>query len=189
MSAPAKLTSDEEQALIRIARRAVTAAAAGSAPDDTPPSLARLEECAGAFVTLYLHGQLRGCVGTFDTTRPVHQTVREMAVAASTRDTRFLPVRSGEVDDLVISISVLSPPVTVTELDEIEVGRDGLIVSQGFMRGVLLGKVAVERRWNREEFLAATCTKAGLRPDAWHTFGRPGGIELQRFETYDFGEP
>ena len=68
---------------------------------------------AGAFVSLHCEGRLRGCIGTFDTTRPAVDQVREMAVAAGTRDPRFSPLSRQELSSVDIEISVLTPPRAV----------------------------------------------------------------------------
>ena len=183
------LSVEDQRTLLAIARRSVEAAARGEEPpplaDDLPASLT---VCAGAFVTLYAGRDLRGCVGTFDTSRPLADVVRSMGVSASIHDSRFPAVRPEEVDGLDLSISVLTPAYSLGSKEEIEVGRHGLIVSQGYRRGVLLPKVATERRWNADEFLAATCMKAGLPQSAAATFGQPGGIIVDAFESFDLAE-
>jgi len=185
--APAFPLSEQKQ-LLAIARRSITAACAGDeAPLEGEPSDA-LQVRARAFVTLYQAGSLRGCVGTFDASKPVAEVVHQMAATAALRDHRFHPVESDEVKGLRLSISVLSPPRPVRALDEIEVGLHGLIVTKGYRRGVLLMKVAVENGWDRDEFLSATCVKAGLDARAWREFGEPGGITIDLFETFDFAE-
>lgn len=185
--APAFSRSDQEQ-LLGVAREAIAAACAGREAASSEALPEALEVRAGAFVTLYQAGSLRGCVGTFDTSMAVAEVVRNMAVAAALRDHRFNAVEADEVDSLRLSISVLSPPRPVTSLDEIEVGLHGLVVTKGYRRGVLLMKVAVEHGWDREAFLSATCVKAGLAADTWKEFGTPGGVEIDLFETFDFGE-
>jgi AmmeMemoRadiSam system protein A len=139
---------------------------------------------AGAFVSLHKRGNLRGCIGTFDTTQPIVLQVEEMAIAAAMRDPRFSKVSREEVDELDIEISVLSPPRTVKEISEIEVGTHGLIVARGFQKGVLLPQVATEYGWDRETFLRHTCRKAGLTEDAW----KDSETEIQLFTAEVFGE-
>lgn len=183
-----ELSSKEKRQLLQIARDTVKAAASGATTAETPPAEGALQSPAGAFVTLYANQSLRGCIGTFDTSRPVAETVQSMAEAAATRDTRFRPVRPDEVDNLDISLSILAPPHPIHSLDEVEIGRDGLVVSHRGRRGVLLPKVAVERSWEPTEFLAATCVKARLDPRLAATLGEPGGIEVLAFSTLDISE-
>jgi AmmeMemoRadiSam system protein A len=110
---------------------------------------------------------LRGCIGHLEAVQPLLQTVREMAAAAAFHDPRFRPLKKEELADLEIEISVLSPMRLIQSTDEIEVGRHGLYVVQGFCRGLLLPQVATQYNWDRLAFLEQTCCKAGLHPDAW----------------------
>jgi len=104
-------------------------------------------------------------------------------VAAATEDPRFPPVTASELPDVTVEISVLTPITVVHDVSEIEVGRDGLVVQDGWRKGLLLPQVATEHRWDRETFLAHTCLKAGLRPDAWRT-----GAKILRFQAEVFSE-
>ncbi len=87
-----------------------------------------------------------------------------------------------EAPHLKIEISVLSVPRPIRP-NEIQVGKHGLIVTAGARRGLLLPQVPLEWEWDRETFLAQTCGKAGLRPDAWQR-----GAEIQAFTAEVFGE-
>ncbi len=78
---------------------------------------------------------------------------------------------------------MLTPILPVHDVREIEVGRDGLVVRDGFQRGLLLPQVATERGWDRDTFLSHTCLKAGLRPDAWRA-----GAVISRFQAEVFSE-
>jgi uncharacterized protein (TIGR00296 family) len=100
-------------------------------------------------------------------------------MAAATEDPRFLARPTSATRHL--EISVLGP-IMVSACD-IDVGRHGLIVEQGFRRGLLLPQVASERSWGREMFLSHTCLKAGLKADAWKS-----GAMIFRFEAEVFGE-
>jgi AmmeMemoRadiSam system protein A len=115
--------------------------------------------------------------------KPLYQTVRECALSAALRDPRFDPVNPEELPHLRLEISVLSPLFDISP-DQIEVGRHGLLVSRGSQRGVLLPQVAVEWKWDREQFLEETCMKAGLPPDAWRH-----GARVQAFTAQAFGAP
>ena len=136
-----------------------------------------------AFVTLTRRAQLRGCIGTLATDRPLRESIAELAMSSATEDPRFPRVQSDELDDIRIEISVLSPPVDARP-DEVVVGMHGLIVEQGRRRGLLLPQVAVEHRLSREQFLDATCQKAGLPSGCW----REPGVRLQTFTAEVFGE-
>src|SRR5438045_2403095 len=101
------------------------------------------------------------------TDRPLYRTTARCAVAAATTDPRFAPLTLAELPQVSFELSVLSIPESVRNIDEIEVGTHGLIVNKGSARGLLLPQVATQYRWNRKQFLAETCLKAGLHPNAW----------------------
>ena len=115
---------------------------------------------------------------------PLCEAVRSSAINAAFRDPRFLPVVREELVHLHIEISVMSPIEPVTSIDEIEVGRDGLIVRHAGRAGLLLPQVATEHRWDRHVFLRQTCVKAGLPSDAW----RSPECRIERFSAEVFSE-
>ena len=176
------LSARDRVALLALARDQIdhTLAGRGDAPE--PPDGPEMK--AGAFVSLHLAGRLRGCIGNFDTTRPVQKVVREMAVAAATRDPRFPPVTPGELQQVDIEISVLTPPRRVADSSEVTVGEHGVVVSRGYQRGVLLPQVATENGWDRQTFLEHTCLKAGLPSHAW----KEEGTVIEVFTAQVFGE-
>jgi AmmeMemoRadiSam system protein A len=120
------------------------------------------------FVTLHVKENLRGCIGVIETMEPLAASIAHCAAGAALHDPRFSPVRIEELESLQIEISLLSPPLPI-RLEEIEIGRHGLIVAKDRKRGLLLPQVAVEHTLDRETFLAETCRKAGLPRDAWKT--------------------
>jgi len=142
------------------------------------------DEKVGLFVTLKKNEDLRGCIGFIEGVATLRETLVEMAISASTKDPRFESVTKDEIDNLSIEISVLSPLYLVKDIDEIKVGRDGLIIKRGFYQGLLLPQVATEYNWNREEFLSHTCEKAGLPRDAW----KDKKSEIRRFSATVFSE-
>ncbi len=174
------LTDAEQQLLLRLARQVLEAGVRGEPLPvlEDPPGALR-ENC-GAFVTLRKGTRLRGCIGYVERLRPLSQTVRECTLAAACRDPRFKPVSANELPDLRLEISVLSPFADITP-EEIEIGRHGLLVSRGPLRGLLLPQVAVEWKWDRERFLAETCLKAGLEEDAWRHGARTQAFTAQVF--------
>lgn len=125
----------------------------------------------GVFVTLELRGRLRGCIGNRIGTGPLYSTIWSMAQAAAFEDPRFPPLTIQEFADVKVEISILSPITPCLNVDEIEIGRHGLIVRRDFNFGLLLPQVAAKLSWDRIQFLEQTCRKAGLPPDAWY---RPG---------------
>ena len=163
------LSQAEKKFLLEIARKTIeTYAREGRRPELPSPEEVSENLCSrrGAFVTLHKRGMLRGCIGVFAGRGPLYQTVSEMAIASGWEDPRFPPLDASELDEIEIEISVLSP-LQPARPEEIEVGKHGIYITKGFSRGVLLPQVAVEYGWDRETFLAQTCLKAGLHPDAW----------------------
>ena len=191
MTATTTLNETERRWLLSLARRTLerlgpTGASVPSEhlviEDEIPPAT-RVER--GAFVSLHtLRGDLRGCIGYVLPVGALYRAVMENAVNAARRDPRFPPVRPHEVPGLRIEISAMGAPVVVTDIAEIEVGRDGLILSDGPSRGLLLPQVATEYGWDRETFLDHTCRKAGLPIGAW----RHGLVRIERFSAEVFGE-
>jgi AmmeMemoRadiSam system protein A len=112
----------------------------------------------------------------------VYRTVAETARAAAFEDTRFYAVTPQEVPELEVHLSILSPLHPIAPA-QVEVGRDGLLVSMGTRRGLLLPQVPIEYGWDRTTFLEQTCRKAGLPPDAWQQ-----GATLEAFTAELFGD-
>lgn len=179
------LDENEKQALLHIARQTMeTYVSTGKIPPVDEKSLsARLKEPFGAFVTLKKDGQLRGCIGRFEATGPLYDVVQKMAVAASTQDSRFLPVTEEEFDDIDIEISVLTPLKKINSIDEFELGKHGIYMKKGFAAGTFLPQVAQETGWSKEEFLGHCARdKAHIGWDGWKT------AELYVYEANVFGE-
>jgi len=147
-----------------------------------PGTAGRLQEPRGAFTTLYLEGEVRGCVGYVYPVAPLVQTIVETARAAAFQDVRFLPVTQDEASQLKIEISVLSPLVRITA-EEIVLGKHGILLSFGTSRGLLLPQVPIEHGWDRVTFLQQICRKAGLGSDAWQQ-----GAILEAFTAEVFGD-
>lgn len=176
------MTSESErQALLQLARQSIAAYLEHrTLPHSADPVARRL---GGAFVSLHHHGDLRGCIGHIEATQPLGAVVSRCAIAAATEDPRFPAVTASELEHLEIELSLLGPLEPVTSIEEIEIGRHGLVVEMGWHRGLLLPQVATEWRWDRQAFVGQTCRKAGLPPDAWKH-----GAKLFKFEAEVFGE-
>jgi AmmeMemoRadiSam system protein A len=176
------LDDSQRKRLLGIARKALDGyIGAGKIPPEEGVR-GKLAAPGSAFVTLTKNGRLRGCIGYTEAVAPLFKVVQECAVAAATEDPRFPPVSSNELSSLRVEISVLTPLVPIRP-EEIEIGRHGLMVTQGRMRGLLLPQVAVEWGWDRETFLDQTCVKAGLPSSAWRH-----GATLLAFTAEVFGE-
>ncbi len=181
---------DQEKTFLRdIARRSVEAAVhgrpaldqdqlvalAGKAGIDLDP---RLNSHRGAFVTLTTDGRLRGCIGYIEGIKPLVNAVADNGRSAAIGDPRFAPVTSGELPDIHIEVSALTPMEPVAGPEEIVIGRHGVILVKEDRRAVFLPQVAPEQGWDRDTTLTHLAIKAGLDPDAWRE-----GAEFLVFEA------
>jgi AmmeMemoRadiSam system protein A len=174
------ITPEDRTRLLALARRALDDHVRRGA---SPPVDVELNITAGAFVSIFWRGQLRGCLGRLSPDVALPSLVVRLAQTVADSDPRFDPVRPDELADITLEISVLTPECEITSVDEIEVGRHGLIIARGSRRGLLLPQVATEHGWDRETFLDHTCTKAGLPAGAWKD-----GARICVFEAIVFGE-
>jgi AmmeMemoRadiSam system protein A len=172
--------SADRRTLLRIAREAVAAHLSG-APAPACPSGGAGARPGGAFVTLHNNGELRGCIGHIEADEPLGVIICRCAVAACSADPRFPAITARELPELEFELSLLGRLEPVSSVDEIEVGRHGLVIEMGRCRGLLLPQVATEWGWDRETFLAHICQKAGLPKEAWKQ-----GAKLWRFEAEVF---
>lgn len=158
------LSEEEEKELLSLTRSHLEALLSAKGVNDYAPIHEKLYEKRGAFITLRTkEGKLRGCMGHITPDKPLYKVAQEMAVAAARQDPRFPPVEPGELENIEIEISVLSPIEKVQSALEIEVGKHGLLVQKGLVSGLLLPQVPVEWGFDRDEFLKQTFFKAGLR--------------------------
>ena len=141
-----------------------------------------LQEQRGAFTSLYLEGEVCGCVGYVYPVAPLFQTVIETARLAAFQDVRFMPVTKKEACHLNVSISVLSPLFPIAP-EQIELGKHGLLISMGNRRGLLLPQVPIEHGWDVSTFLQQTCWKCGVSHDAWQE-----GATIEAFTAEVFGD-
>ena len=161
------LSEPDKKLLLQLARDSIAAQFKGQTTPDPKEAPSWFFEPRGVFVSLHRQGSLRGCIGYLEAVKPLISSVKDMAAAAAFQDPRFRPLAPEELADLEVEISVLTPMRRVEKVEEIEVGKHGLFIEKGFARGLLLPQVAVQYRWDRDTFLAQTCVKAGLPPDAW----------------------
>ncbi|MBI5077270.1 AmmeMemoRadiSam system protein A [Candidatus Falkowbacteria bacterium] len=158
---------DEKQKkeLLKHARRVLTGIVKdGKKIEELPPDSCFLEK-AGVFVSLHKNDELRGCVGYIEPIANVWDAVRDNAVSSSTADFRFEKVESEELDEIKIEISILTPP-TACAIDEIEQGKDGVIIEQGGRKATYLPQVW-ESLNEPKQFFSSLCEKAGFGADCW----------------------
>ncbi len=181
------MKESSQKRLLQIARAGVEAAVLGrplpKVEEDDPEVTGR----QGCFVTLKNKGRLRGCLGHFTSNKPLCQLVNETARASATEDPRFFTQRitAGELPQLDIEISVLSPLRRIEDPLDIELGRDGIYIRRDGASGCFLPQVAAETGWSKEEFLGYCCSqKAGIPYDAW----KNPDTEVRVFTAEIFGE-
>ena len=172
----------DRRLLLQIARDAIVRHVAGEHAV-APAGSALLDQPGAAFVTIRNRGELRGCIGHIEPDQPLGGVIARCAIAACSADPRFPAVTATELPQLDVELSLLGPLEPIAGPEAIEIGRHGLVVEQGWHRGLLLPQVAMEWKWDAETFLAQTCHKAGLPRDAWKQ-----GARLWRFEAEVFGE-
>ncbi len=140
-------------------------------PEAATPEMA---ERAGVFVSLHKHGDLRGCIGTFEPARKnVAEEIVSNAISSATRDPRFRAVSANELDDLDYSVDVLTSPEPVDDESQLDHHRYGVIVESGWRRGLLLPDL--EGVESVQQQIEICRMKAGI--------GRDEPVRLYRFEV------
>jgi len=161
--------------LVQLAREAIKKYLENREVLKTPDGLtAEMKEQHGVFVSLKMHGMLRGCIGTFEpSTSCVAEEVIHNAISSATRDSRFMPVTLSELTDIVISVDVLTSPEPVKSVSDLDPGRYGVIVKSGYKRGLLLPDIEGVDTTDKQIEIAKG--KAGI--------GAREPVDLFRFEV------
>ncbi len=179
------LTNEEKATLLSLARSTLeTYSSTGSPPKIDVPITTTLQEKYGVFVTLKKNGELRGCIGHIIPRHSLYQAVIENTINSSSNDRRFRPVKSSEVPEISIEISVLSPLQKISGPDAFVAGKEGILIKKGEASAVFLPQVAREQGWDKNETLCQLCRKAGLPPTAWES----GDMEFFVFTADVFHE-
>jgi AmmeMemoRadiSam system protein A len=177
------LDADEQRSLLALARKSIEEFLKTGKRLRPEAGSPKLSAKRGAFVTLKVDNQLRGCIGYPLPQKPLIETIASMVIAAATQDYRFPPLEIEELPRTKIEISVLTLPRPVKEMKEIEVGRHGIIITKGISKGLLLPQVPGEYGWDLETYLRHGCLKAGLDEDEWQK-----GAHIEVFEAQVFSE-
>ncbi|MHA2369969.1 MAG: TIGR00296 family protein [Candidatus Hodarchaeales archaeon] len=179
--------------LVQLARQAIKTFLESGRRPDLPSTLSdSLRKKSGVFCTLktYPDHHLRGCIGYITPELPLAEALIDAAINAATRDPRFPRVSTEELENLVIDITILTPPVLIEAakpedyLEKIQIGRDGLVIEQGSSRGVFLPHVPVEQQWDVEEYLVHLSNKAYLPANAW----KKPDTKIYSFQGENWGE-
>ena len=192
MMMPEQTLSDEERGLLlRIARQALAGAVMGQPMSrvNLAELPTRLNEPGASFVTLTIHGLLRGCIGTLEAYQSLAEDVQEHAIAAGLQDYRFPPVQAEELNQIEIEVSRLSEPrplsyATPQELLQwLRPGVDGVVLRDGMRRATFLPQVW-EKLPDPAEFLEHLCAKMGADPDLW----KRKKLEVLVYQVEEFHE-
>lgn len=165
-------TDPEKEWLLGLARQSIENHITGNPEKKGEPAASeRIEGLTmGAFVSIYANGKLRGCIGRLEPKTPLQKLIPEMALAAAFSDKRFKPVAAGDLPQLGIEISLLTPLHRIERAEEFEPHRHGILIRQGHHSGTFLPQVAKSTGWSRTELLRhCSEQKAGLGPDGWKT--------------------
>jgi hypothetical protein len=179
----ASFTAEQKTALLRFARETIRRYITTETlplPRGFDPALGRK---SGAFVTLKKNGELRGCIGRMSEDLPLYQVVGYCALQSAFNDRRFPPLEPEELSAVEIEISVLTPYKRINGYQEIQIGRDGVVIEKDGRSAVFLPQVAVEQGWSRDEMLEQLSLKAGLPRDAWKK-----NAVFRTFQATVFGE-
>lgn len=163
-------TDKEKKLLFAIVRNSISSALNGNKTSDIDvksiPDKLKLQ--MGAFVTLKIHGTLRGCIGRFTSSDPLYEVVKASALSSAFEDYRFSPLTKDEYKNIDIEITVLGPLKKINNINEIILGKHGIYIKKDFRSGTMLPQVATENGWTVEQFLGYTSRdKAGLGWDGW----------------------
>lgn len=174
--------------LIQLARKSIITKFSKTNPEIS--CINHLINTQGIFVTLHKNGELRGCIGYIESEKSLKDSIIEIARSAAFNDSRFPQVEEEEMNDIKIEISILSIPKEIKVekpedyLDNIEIGRDGLILQNGMQSGLLLPQVPIEQKWDKNEYLTYLGIKAGIGPVAW----KDKNTKIYTFQTEIFSE-
>ncbi len=181
---------EQAKKLIKLARDAISAYFEDKEINVSDDIKKEFGEDTGVFVSLYVGEDLIGCIGFPEPIMPLYKAVIDAAKSAAFEDPRFPPLSREQFKALRIELSVLTKPQEIIVkkpseyLENVEIGKDGLVIRDEFGSGLLLPQVAIEWNWDSKEFLNQTCMKAGLSPDCWDNMKR----NVYKFQAQVFVE-
>ena len=199
MSEEEKFTLEEGTTLLTFARENIEFYLNNNRKIPIPAEIKnRFKDKYGAFVTLNIYEEtgnpLRGCIGYIEPTYTLYDVIHRVSISSAIEDPRFPSVTIEEMGNIVIELSILTPPKLIEADDpneyssKIVIGRDGLIAElSDWRRGLLLPQVPVDhdRNWDVETFLSHTCLKAGLSQNEWRDISR---VKIYSFQAILFEE-
>ena len=177
-----QVSEEEQKELLEKARNSILKFLETGKRDkpEPPQTNGIVNSKAGVFVSIYVNGELHGCIGNFAQEENLNDLIQRMAVSAAC-DHRFKNLQPDETEDMELEISVLSPLQKIESVDEIELGKHGIYIKKGLNSGTFLPQVAKKTGWSLEEFLGhCALDKAGLGWDGWK------GAEIYTYEAFVF---
>ncbi len=184
MTAPAPLAPADRAALLALARAALLARL-GLGPPPAAPAEGPLAAPGAAFLTIASAGEVRASLGALAPSGPLGATVTRLAARAVDGDPRFPPLSAADAPALSLRLAVLGPLRPLAPGTPVRLGAEGLAVTQGWHRGLLLPSAALGKAWDAPQFLKHACLAAGL-PARAHL---EPGTAVEVFEAQEFGEP
>ncbi len=180
------ISAEDGKSLLKIARDSISLCFSGKEQAIPSEAKKKFSEYAGAFVTITIDGELRGCIGFTEPVFMLWEAVSSAARAAAFEDPRFPELNEEELANAKIEVSVLSRPELIEEPYEskIKIGKHGLIAEKGEYIGLLLPQVFTEYSADAKKALEMTCEKAGLNPNAW----KESSCRIYRFSAQIFSE-
>jgi AmmeMemoRadiSam system protein A len=180
-----KITEEEQKELLGKARKSIEVHLKTGTRQPVFPSKTNgiINDSVGAFVSVYTNSELRGCIGSFAIKgKSLNEVVQKNAISAA-NDARFDSVKTEELENMDLEISVLSPMKKINTIEEIELGKHGIFIKKGLKRGTFLPQVAVKTSWTLNEFLGHCARdKAGIGWEGWKN------AEIYTFEAFVFRE-
>ncbi len=163
------ISKEDENFLLSVARNSIINIIRGSGAEKYIANIPeKYKKPQGAFVSIYVDNELRGCIGRIESDNPLYETIEQTAVSAATHDSRFVSLKPDELDKMKIEISILSPLKKIASIDEIIPGKHGILIRKDYRSGTFLPQVAARTGWSSKEMLEeCSKRKAGLGSDGW----------------------
>ncbi len=184
------ISDDDGTILVKMARTVVTKYLTNNTKIFDHDFKEKFSFNAGVFVTINDKSGLRGCIGFPFAMKKLSDALTDAAISASTEDPRFSSIRQNELNNLVFEVTVLSDAEEISTsspeeiIQEVKIGRDGLMIEKDSQSGLLLPQVPVEYNWDVVDFLNHTCHKAGLPNGSW----KDKDTKISKFQGIIFRE-
>ena len=184
------ISDDDGTILVKMARTVVTKYLTNNTKILDHDFKEKFSFNAGVFVTINDKSGLRGCIGFPFAMKKLSDALTDAAISASTEDPRFPSITQNELNNLVFEVTVLSDAEEISTsspeeiIQEVKIGRDGLMIEKDSQSGLLLPQVPVEYNWDVVDFLNHTCHKAGLPNGSW----KDKDTKISKFQGIIFRE-